>query len=70
MDKTWLMAVIIGIVASCVAFSSEKKKIEPKKYVVQGVIYTSAVEAVVHAARENTPVLLCREIPVEKLVKK
>lgn len=70
MDKTWLMAVVLGILVSCVAFSSEKKKTEPKKYVVQGVIYTSAVEAVVSAAKQNSSVLVCKEIPVEKLVKK
>lgn len=70
MDKTWLMAVVIGTLVSCVAFSSEKKQSEPKKYVVQGVIYASAVDAVVSASRQNSSVLVCKEIPVEKLVKK
>lgn len=70
MDNTWLMAVVLGTIVSCVAFSAEKKKAEPKKYVVQGVIYESAVDAVVSAAKQNSSVLVCKEIAVEKLVKK
>lgn len=67
MDKTMVMAVVLGILVSCVAFSAEKVE---KKYVVRGQIYASAVEAVVSAAKQNSSVLVCREIPVEKLVKK
>lgn len=70
MDKTMIMAVVLGILVSCVAFSSEKTEKVEKKYVVSGKIYASAVEAVVSAAKQNSSVLVCKEIPVEKLVKK